>query len=265
MITAGIDIGAGTTKGVLLEDGRRILAVASAPTRADLAAAATGVRRELEEQGNVTSTEVDYVCTTGFGRYAVEERNLQVSDITSTARGAWFLHPETRHVIDIGCQSSRAVAVDARGRVVKFRMNQKCAAGGGRFVERCSKYLQVPMDVFAERAMRASQPRTISSVCAVLAESEVINYITEEVPVEDILMGVLQSLAERAHGLMKTVGVEPDVSLAGGLARNPAMVRALTTTAGAEVHVEPLSTHAAALGSALLGHVRLKKKLEATP
>lgn len=262
MITCGIDVGAGTTKGALLEDGKRLLALAATPTKGDLNGAALRVRAELEGQANVVPGEVDYVCTTGFGRYSVEDRQLQVSDITSSARGAHFLRPGVHHVIDIGCQATRSIAVDERGRVKKFRMNQKCAAGGGRFVERCAKYLQVPLETIGERALHARNPPTVSSVCAVLAETEIINFVTEEIAVEDILMGVLLSLAQRAQGLMKTVGIEPEVALVGGLARNGAMVRALTQTIGTDVHADERALHAAAIGAAVLGNARLLKRTE---
>lgn len=262
MITCGLDVGSGSAKGVLMEDGKRILAAASIPTKGDLAAAASSLRRKLEEAANVVPSEIEYVCTTGFGRYNVEPRQLQVSDITSAARGAVFLRPNTRHVIDIGCQSSRAISCDERGRVLRFRMNQKCAAGGGRFVERCSKYLQVPLEQFGTRAAQSANPRLISSICAVLAETEIINYVTEEVPVEDILMGVLLSMAQRAGALMKLVGVVPEVSLVGGLASNRPMIDALRRVLDLEVHADPYAPYAAAIGSGVLGHARLLKRKE---
>lgn len=260
MITCGLDLGAGTLKGVLVENGERVVAHGSATTRGELDAAGQSVLQDLLRAAGIQASDLDYVCTTGFGRYGFQGRHLQVSDITAAARGAAFLHPSTRHVIDIGCQSSRAIAVGERGRVRKFRMNQKCAAGGGRFVERCSKYLQVPLDQIGDRAAHATAPRTISSICAVLAESEIINYVTEEAPLDDILMGVLLSLAQRAQLLMKSVGIEPDVALVGGLARNAAMVAALERVTSQRVHVHELAPHAGAVGAALLGHARLLKR-----
>jgi predicted CoA-substrate-specific enzyme activase len=265
MITCGVDVGAGSTKAVLLEDGKRLVATTLLPTKGQPSFAATNAIDALVREANLVPGEVDSICSTGFGRYAVEERNLQVSDITSSARGAIFLHPAARHVLDIGTQSSRAIAINERGRVLKFKMNEKCAAGAGRFVERCAKYLQVPPEDMGARACLATHPRTISSVCAVLAETEIINSIAEEVPVQDILMGIFMSLAERGHALMKNVGIQPDVVLVGGLVQSAGMIEAMRRTTGLEIHVDPRMHHAAAIGAAMLAHMRIEKTRSGTP
>lgn len=259
MITAGIDLGSGTTKGVLLEDGRSILATAIAPTRASPAETGRLVLEHLVEDANLVPDDLDYLCTTGFARSSLPDRQLQVSDITASARGALFLFPGTRHVVDIGSQSSRAMQISETGRVVRFNMNEKCAAGAGRFVDRCSKYLQVPMEEIAAKALESQHPKTVSSVCAVLAETEVINNVAEGIALPDILMGVYLSLANRAHSLMRYVGIQPEVSLVGGSVRSAAMVRALEETAHVKINVDPRAQYAAALGSAILGHTRRLK------
>lgn len=259
MITAGIDIGSGSTKGVLLEDGRRVLQSSLQPTRGNPAAAARSVLESLGEAENLLPDEIDYLCTTGFGRHSFPDRQLQVSDITSSARGAVFLFPGTRHVVDVGSQSSRAISISETGRVVKFKMNEKCAAGAGRFVERCAKYLQIPLEEMGPRALGATRPRMISSVCAVLAETEIINNVAEGVPVADTLMGIFLSLAQRAQSLMKYVGVQPEVTLVGGLVRNAGLVRALEETVSRKVNVAPEAHFAAAIGAAALGFSRAQK------
>ncbi len=259
MITAGLDLGAGSTKGVLLEDGERILASALAPTRGNPVERSRQVLERMVEEANVLSDEVGYLCTTGAARYALPERHLQVSDITASARGAVFLVPGTRHVVDIGSQSSRAVSVSETGRVIRFKMNEKCAAGAGRFVDRCAKYLQVPPEEMADRALGSTHPKMISSVCAVLAETEIINSVAEEVPLPDILMGVFLSLAQRAYILMRYVGIQPEVSLVGGLVHSPAMSRALEQMVKAPIVAHPMGQYAAAFGAALLGHARMQK------
>ena len=161
--------------------------------------------------------------------------------------------------MDVGSQSSRAIAVSETGRVVKFKMNEKCAAGAGRFVERCSKYLQVPLEEIGARALEATNPKMISSVCAVLAETEIINNIAEGVAVQDILMGVFLSLAQRAQSLMRYVGIQPQITLVGGLVRNPGLIRALEQTSGMPVNAGPEAHYAAAIGAALLGYSRAQK------
>jgi predicted CoA-substrate-specific enzyme activase len=259
MITAGLDLGSGSVKGVLMEDGRRVLASGFLPTRGAPLESARQVLESLGEAANIAPGEVEYLCTTGFGRYALPERNLQVSDFTSSARGALHLFPATRHVLDVGTQSSRAMAIGPTGKVVKFKMNEKCAAGAGRFVERCSKYLQIPLEEMGPKALGSEHPKLISSVCAVLAETEIINNIAEEVPLPDILMGIFLSLSQRAHSLMRNVGVQPEITLVGGLVHSTGMVRALRQTLGAEVNVSREAYFAAAIGAAVLGHSRLQR------
>jgi (R)-2-hydroxyacyl-CoA dehydratese activating ATPase len=265
MITAGLDLGAGSIKGALLEDGKKVLATASGPSRGNPVQAARLVLDALGESANIGPDDVDYLCTTGFGRYSIPERDLQVSDFTSSGRGAVFLFPRTRLVVDVGTQASRTMSIAPTGKVLKFKMNEKCAAGAGRFVERCSKYLQIPVEEMGSKALAAEHPKLISSVCAVLAETEIINNVAEGVPLPDILMGVFLSLSQRAYTLMRYVGIQPEVTIVGGLVHNVGMVKALRDTVGLELNVAPDGFYAAALGSALLGHARLLKLQSAAP
>ena len=259
MITAGLDIGSGLTKGVLVENGVRLWPPKSLPTRGNPAESGRQVLELLVEEANLLPGEVDYLCTTGFGRYTFPNRDLQVSDITASARGAVFLFPGTRHVIDVGAQSSRAMAVSDTGRVLRFKMNEKCAAGAGRFLERCSKYLQIPLESLGEKASAAEHPKLISSVCAVLAETEIINHIADGVPVAEIVMGVYVSLAQRAYTLMRYAGIQPEVTLVGGLVHHSGAVKALEQTVRLPLNVAESGHYAAAIGAAVLGHRRLLK------
>jgi (R)-2-hydroxyacyl-CoA dehydratese activating ATPase len=265
MITGGLDLGAGVIKGALLEDGKRVLATAASPSRGNPVPAARQVLERLGEEANIAPGDVEYLCTTGFGRYAIPERNLQVSDFTSSARGAVFLFPKTRLVVDVGTQASRTMAISETGKVLKFKMNEKCAAGAGRFVERCAKYLQIPIEEMGPRALTAEHPRLISSVCAVLAETEIINNVAEGVPLPDILMGVFLSLSQRAYSLMRYVGIQPEVTLVGGLVQSVGMVQALRSTIGLELNATPQAYYAAAIGSAILGHSRRLRLAQALP
>ncbi len=264
MITVGLDIGSGLTKGVLVEDGAHLYPPKSLPTRGNPSEIGRQVLELLVEEANLLPGDVDYVCTTGFGRYTFPDRDLQVSDITASARGAVFLFPGTRHVVDVGAQSTRAISVSETGRVLRFKMNEKCAAGAGRFLERCSKYLQIPLESLSERAASAQHPKLISSVCAVLAETEIINHISDGVPVSEILMGVFVSLAQRARTLMRYVGIQPEVTLVGGLVHNPSAVKAFELTLELPLNVSDRAHYAAAIGAALLGHRRLVRTSGAT-
>lgn len=240
----GIDIGAGSTKCVILGADLKIRAYRIRKTSPDFDATARDV---------LGDEAVDYVATTGLGRYSVPWRQIQITDITCTARAAHHVAPEAPFVLDIGAQSTRAIRKDAKGRVIEFRCNEKCAAGSGGFLERAAKYLEMTVERLGAISMESTTPQTISSVCAVLAESEIINHVSEGRPVADIVRGIHLSLAERALMLLKRVGLNGPVVLAGGVALQAGMVQACKEKFGVEVIVPPQPQLMAALGAALLG------------
>ena len=264
MLVAGLDIGSRTTKAVILDQNRTIVGRARLRTRPDFEALAQeALEAALAGLGGVPA-DLDYLATTGFGRYNVARRDLQVTDITAAARGAAYLFPGTRTVLDIGAQNTRAIRVEEGGRVREFRSNDKCAAGAGGFIERGAKYLEVTLYQVGRLSLAADHPLTISSVCAVLAESEIINHVSAGHSVENILRGVHNSLAGRGLALLKRVGLEPEVTLVGGTSRQAGMVAALTEAIGLPVNVCEDSDLAGAIGAALLGFVR-KEKLGLLP
>ncbi len=258
MITCGLDIGAGSVKGVLLEDGKTIIAKDMDKTGGKPLESSERLFKKILEQNGLKRSDISYLTTTGFGRYLFPDRDLQLSDITTNASGAKFLFPKTSTVVDIGTQSTRAISIDEKGKVMKFKFTEKCAAGAGRFIERCSKYLQIPIPELGPLAMKAKEPLTISSVCAVLAETEIINFVTLEKEVSDIVMGVLLSIATRATTLLRRVGLKPELTLTGGLVYNQGMVKALETKTGMTLNVSPLGHYASAIGAARLGFRRLQ-------
>jgi (R)-2-hydroxyacyl-CoA dehydratese activating ATPase len=258
---AGVDVGTRVTKAVVIDDQGRIAAKACLPTGHDLGGAA----RKAVDRALATlpgRAAAGYVASTGFGRYHVPFRDVQITEITCHARGAVALAPGTRSVLDIGAMNARAIRVDERGRVRSFRMNDKCASGAGRFLERVAKGLEMDLSDIGPLSLRAASPQAISSICAVLAESEVINLVTQGHGVEDILAGTHQSIAGRIAALLRQVGVEQDVALTGGVTKNVGMVRALEQRLGMQVVVHPDAEYAGALGAALLG-LRRVQTLEA--
>lgn len=263
MISAGIDIGAGTTKAIVYDPERGVVARAVAPTRPNLEQTARDVVHALEVQDEALASQIGYLATTGYGRYQFPDRDIQITEITCHARGARHLFPGTNCILDIGAQSSRAVRLDERGRVKRFRMNDRCAAGAGKFLERITRVLSIPIEELPAVAMRSTEPQPISSICAVLAESEVINHISQGKPVEDILMGAHLSIADRVLALLRQVGADGEVTLTGGLAQNEAMVHALEVKLKRNVNHSAESPVAGALGAALLGQVRLKRREDA--
>ncbi len=264
-LTAGIDIGAGTTKAAVMEDGARLVAKASIRTGANLEKAGAEALAGVLRAAGLNPSDIAYVASTGYGRYQMAGRDIQVTEITCHGRGARFLFPATHCVLDIGAQSSRAIRIDGNGRVVKFKMNDRCAAGAGRFLERVSKALEVQVADLGEISLRSTEPTVISSICAVLAESEIINHVTEGRKVEDIVMGAHLSIADRIVALLRQVGVEDEVTLTGGLAGNVGMVKALEIRLGRHINVAPESSFAGAYGAAVLGHIRLRKRTDPMP
>jgi predicted CoA-substrate-specific enzyme activase len=258
-ITCGLDLGAGTIKAILMEDGEKILGKDIIKTGGRPADSAEKLLERFYRDVGIKKIDIDYLSTTGFSRYLYKDRDLQLSDITTNAKGAHFLFPKTITVLDVGTQSTRAIHTSETGRVTKFKFTEKCAAGAGRFVERCSKYLQIPMDEMGPVALKSSNPRQISSVCAVLAETEIINLIAEEIEISDIVMGVFVSIANRATTLARRVGLNPELTLTGGLVKSPGMVRALEKTTGIKVNISELGHYAGALGAAILSYRRIQQ------
>ena len=256
---AGIDMGAKSTKAVVLDDAQQIRGTATVRTRPDFAAVAREVLDLALERAKITDSEINYIATTGFGRYNVPFRDVQITDITCVGRGAVFLFPKTRSVLDIGAQSTRALRVSDTGKVREFRTNDKCAAGAGGFIERACKYLEVKIDQVGDLSIQANKPQTISSVCAVLAESEIINHVSNGETIENILRGVHNSLASRALALLKRAGMEDEVTFVGGVARQKGMVKALEETLKRKINVSDEPELVGALGAALLALRRLEK------
>ena len=266
--TAGIDIGTALTKAVIVSGGNgeapSVVGRGMVKTGVHLEKAAAAALVEARDMARLGPRETPYVVATGFGRYSPGFRDTQVTEITSAARGAWFLFPESSTVLDIGSQSTRAVGLTDKGRVRAFKTNDKCAAGSGSFIVRAAKYLQVDMSKVGELALEAENPQPISSICAVLAESEIINHVSAGVTVEDILGGIYDSLASRAGLLLKRVNLGEQLTFIGGVARQRGMIKALEQRLQVKVNVPENCEYVCALGAALLGLSRLEKAA-ATP
>jgi predicted CoA-substrate-specific enzyme activase len=259
MHIAGIDVGSGTTKCVIVDEGGRVTGRGKVKTRADFEKVAQEALDAARADAGTAAEEVGYVATTGLGRYAVPFRDIQITDLTCGARGAATAFPEAGYVLDIGAQCSRAIKLRDNGKVKAFHMNEKCAAGSGGFLERAAKYLEVAVADIGPLSLGAARPQAISSVCAVLAESEIINHVSEGVTVDNILRGIHNSLADRALSLLKRVGLDGPVVFIGGVAQQEGMVVALTAKLGVPVHVPDGPEFATALGAALLGLQRRAK------
>ncbi len=260
MVVAGVDAGAAYTKVVLREE-ERLLGRSVVPTGFNFARAAErGLAAALETAG-VRRGDVSYVAATGYGRHMIPFRDLAVTDLTAQAWAIHRLYPHARTILDVGGQNVKAIRVDERGRVRAFRLNDKCAAGSGAFLEKTVRYLGYAAADIPRLAEAAKDPAVVSSVCAVFAESEVINHLVAGRSAEDVCAGAIVALAGRAGQLVKRLRGEPPLVLTGGLVRIPLMRRSLEEDLGACILVPPGEdgVYAAALGAAQLAQKRLRR------
>jgi len=263
---AGIDCGTSFTKAVVLSNDHgqpRVLGKGRTRSGVKVDETAGAALDQALAEASLDRRQLEYVTATGFGRYGVSFRDIQVTEITSAARGAHFAIPETSAILDIGGQCTRAIGVTDSGRVKIFKSNDKCAAGSGMFIQRAAKYLEVRLEDVGELSLKATHPQPISSVCAVLAESEIINHVSAGISVQDILRGIHESLADRAGALLKRVEMRDQLTLIGGVARQAGIARALEDRLKVKVNIPPDCDFICALGAALLGLKRLTGKRSA--
>lgn len=262
-LVAGIDCGSGFTKALLIQQdapGSELRIVGKGRSRSGIKVDEAAEAALQQALGDIPRSQVAYIAATGFGRYGLRFRDIAITEITSAARGAFFLFPQPGAVLDIGSQTTRAISVGQNGKVQTFKSNDKCAAGSGMFIARAAKYLEVPLDQVGELSLHSGHAQPISSVCAVLAESEIINHVSCGVGVEDILRGIHDSLAERSGALLKRVGLGEHLTFIGGVGYQQGMVQALKQRLKVSVDVPQDCDFVCALGAALLGMRRLASR-----
>ncbi len=220
----------------------------------------------LDEAG-LRAADVSYVISTGYGRFQVPFRDLHVTDLTAAARGARFCFPGTRTVLDVGGQTMKASRLDDVAKVKSFRLNDKCAAGTGAFLEKTARYMGFETEEIGPLAATSKASVPISGVCAVFAESEVINHLSQGASPADIMQGAIDSLVDRSLQLMKRVRMEPEFTLVGGILRFESMARVIRDRLGADVNVPAgkLVQFVGALGAAVLARRRVEQTLGPDP
>ncbi len=251
MITLGLDIGSLTAKGVLLKEGQ-ILVKHLIPVGYNSKKAALLLMDELFEKAKIKQTDVQKTVATGYGRNNIDFADKTVSEIICHGRGIHFLLPEIRTIIDIGGQDSKVIILDDKGNVANFVMNDKCAAGTGRFLDVMARAMETEIQYFGELALRGKNPSKISSVCTVFAESEIISLVAKGENREDITSGIHLSIARRIVSMVKRVGMKPPVAMSGGVALNVGVIDALQKLLETPVITTPLAQYGGALGAALL-------------
>ena len=254
---AGVDVGSTQTKAVIINEDREIVGRSLIDTGANVVKAAENAFSKALNDGKLGEEEVEYVIGTGYGRYRVTFGNAQVTEISCHGRGAVHMFPNTRTVVDMGGQDTKAIRVTPSGEIGDFCMNDKCAAGTGRFLGAAAAALDIPLDDLGATALKCQKPVRISTTCTVFAESEVLSWLGKGKKIQDILWGVHISIASRSTSLMRRVGIEDEITFTGGVTRNIAMIKARAEKLGKKLNVSEDSHYMGALGAALfaLDHI----------
>ncbi|NPA40249.1 MAG: 2-hydroxyglutaryl-CoA dehydratase [Thermodesulfobacteria bacterium] len=252
MYFVGIDIGSTTTKLVVIDESKEIVFSEVLPTSSvPLRAVQTLFDKALSK---IDKTKVKTIIATGYGRHTVPFADKAVTEITCHAVGIFTLNKQARTIIDIGGQDSKVIRLDEFGNVENFKMNDKCAAGTGKFLEVIANRLEVNLEEFGQLALRSKHPAQISSVCAVFAESEVVSLLASGADKIDIAAGIHLSIADRVGAMAKSIGVKPEVVFTGGVAQNPGVKFFLEKVLGVKVSLPGISPYlTGALGAAILG------------
>ncbi|MDP7294938.1 MAG: acyl-CoA dehydratase activase [Vicinamibacterales bacterium] len=260
-ITAGIDIGSTYTKAIVIDDELKILAKEVRATGFRLKEVGYAALQACLEEAGLESDRTDYVVATGIGRHQVEFKDIHVTDLTASARGATQLFPATLSILDVGGQTMKCSRLTDAGKVHSFRLNDKCAAGTGAFLEKTARYMGFSMEEIGSMIESSKESVPISGVCAVFAESEVINHLSEGASPADIMQGAIVSLVERSVQLMKRVQMEPQFTIIGGIVRFPSMANLIKDRLGADVNIAPEETvqYMNAVGASVLARRRLEQ------
>jgi len=251
MRTSGIDIGSITAKAAIVEDGK-LLAAKVIFTGYNAELAGKKVYEEILGECGLDKASIEKVVSTGYGRNSVKFADKSFTEIMCHATGAHYLNPRIRSIIDIGGQDSKAILVDAKGKVKNFVMNDKCAAGTGRFLEVMARALEVNLDEFGTISLKSEKPSKISSLCTVFAESEVVSLIARGEKRQDIIAGIHESIAARISSMVGRIGMKEPVMVTGGVARNIGVVQALEKKLGMKIEVSPYAQVNGAIGAAIL-------------
>lgn len=258
MYTLGIDIGSTTSKAVILEDGKEIKASSIVIATVGTDGVSKAIENVLEESG-LSMEDISCTVATGYGRQTYEGADYQVSELSCHALGAHHIFDDVRTVIDIGGQDAKVLSLSDKGRMVNFVMNDKCAAGTGRFLDVMANILKLDISELETEAARAKAPASISSTCTVFAESEVISQLAAGTEIPDLVAGICQSVATRVASLAKRVGIKETVCMSGGVARNGGVRCAMEKELGVEIRYSDKAQLMGALGASLYAFEKINK------
>ena len=256
MYVLGLDVGSASSKVVILDDDKNIVS----SSVVQVGTGSSGPSRALNEALGKVNDDMKKIVATGYGRYSFERADKQISEISCHAKGIFHLVPTARTIIDIGGQDAKAIRLDDNGMVSQFFMNDKCAAGTGRFLDVMARVLEINITDMADYDSRATEVVNVSSTCTVFAESEVISHLSNNIPKENIIAGIHASVASKACGLAYRAGLADDIVMSGGVAQNAGVVRAISRELRRPVIVAPNPQIAGALGAALFAYDEAKKR-----
>lgn len=258
-ITMGIDIGSAASKAVIVGPDR-VLAYSILETGPASLGSAQAVSDSVLKKAGLDMADIAYTVATGYGRINVPFARDVVTEIACHAKGVNHLFPMARTVLDMGGQDCKAIRIDQDGNHVNFVMNDKCAAGTGRFLEIIAAKMKTPLEKIGPLSLEAEEDTKISSVCIVFAQSEVSRHLRRGAPIADILGGVHSSTADRAFGLIKRVGIEAEFVISGGIAKNIGVVRRVEDRVGLGARIAPEPQVIGALGAAIIARERVDAK-----
>ncbi len=248
---AGVDVGSTQTKATIIDEDRNIVGRALIDTGANVVLAAEKAYLKALEDSKCREEEITYVVGTGYGRYKVTFGDTQITEISCHGRGAVHMFPNTQTVLDVGGQDTKAININKTGEIIDFCMNDKCAAGTGRFLGAAAAALDIPLDKLGPTALKSEKPVRISTTCTVFAETEVLSWLGKGKKIEDILLGVHQSIASRSIALLRRVGINEEITFTGGVTKNIGMIKVLKEQLGKNLNVSVDSHYMGALGAAL--------------
>jgi len=250
MITAGIDCGAKNTKVVIRKDGE-VIAKSLVLSGFDQKAAAEEALEMALKEANLSKKDIEHITATGVGMKEAPFADDTITEVGSVAKGTVFLFPNARTVIDVGAEEGRAIRADGTGKVIDFAINEKCAAGAGAFTEAMARALEVPLEKMGEFSLKSQNAVPMNAQCAIFAESEVVSLIHAKTPKEDIVRAVHDAIASRITSMVRRVGIEKEVALVGGVARNVGFVKSMKDDLELEMLVPEDPEFVAALGAAI--------------
>jgi len=260
-LTAGVDIGSTTAKALILnKHGQMWTAIIPSGPKPPLAG--KQVFQLTLEKGQHLLADIKFIIATGYGRVSADFANKTVTEIACHGRGAYFISPTTRTIIDIGGQDAKAISLNEQGKVIDFIINDKCASGTGRFLESAAQLvLNVPLEELGGLSAKATDKATISSTCTVFAQTEMISLLASGVSTENLVAGLHSSIASRVASMVKRIGIRPSVMMTGGVAKNAGVVAALKQELNVDITVPSTldPQFVGALGAALFAQDMIEK------